>query len=107
VSSVPEGKRKNTPSVVTNVDGFHALLSDEQMRTGYKKSSSRGPHTFPHIFQGVAQNKGKVKVTEISYEFLFIILHARPADLSVVKLKLRIITMFVIVDTGTVFTCNS
>jgi len=104
VSSVPERKRKNTPSVLRNVDGFYALLSDEQMRSGYKKGSSRGPHTFLHIVQGVAQNKGKVIVTEIRYEFLFIILRSRPAGLTVVKMKLRLINMFIIVDMGTVFT---
>lgn len=89
-----------------NVDGFHARLSDEQMQSGYKKRSSRALHTFLHIVQGVAQNKGKVIVTEISYEFLFIIIRERPAGLSVVKLKPRSIFMFVTVDMGTVFTCN-
>lgn len=103
MSSVPAGKRKNTPSVLTDEDGFHGLLSDEQMRTGYKKRSSRGSYTFPHIFQGVVQKQSKVTITNVSYEFLFIILRARPAGLSVVKLKLRIIIMFVIVDMGTVF----
>lgn len=106
MKSVPEGKRKNTPSVLTNVDGFLALLSDEQVRTSYKKRSSRRPHIFLHIVQGVAQNKSKVIVAEISYEFQFIILRARPAGLSVVKLKLRNIIMFVIVDMGAVFTCS-
>jgi len=69
-----------------------------------KRGVLGGPHTFLHIVQGVAQNKGKVIVTEIRYEFLFIILRSRPAGLAVVKTKLRIINMFISVDMGTVFT---
>ena len=77
------------------------------MRTSYKKEYlSEDLTRFFTYLQGVAQDKCKLIVIKISYEFLVIILRTRPTDLSVVKLKLRIIAMFVIVDMGTIFKCN-